>query len=202
MELAGKRFGRLVARKRIKANGKIKWICDCDCGNNKEVFQYNLTSGHTLSCGCLKREIIKSGAHTIHGDSKTRLYGIWKGMRKRCENPNSSNYHKYGERGISVCDEWQNWETFKDWAISNGYTNDMSIDRINNEGNYEPDNCRWATAKEQSNNRRNNRRIEYRGEQKTIAEWSEELGISQYVIEARLNLGWSVERALTEPIRK
>lgn len=154
----GKRFGRLTVIGRLPSRGHgkgTKLICRCDCGNETEVFASNLTRGHTTSCGCLKREIVAAGAHTTHGKRQTRLYEIWRSMKQRCTNPNKINYARYGGRGIKVCSEWmESFEAFYEWATTHGYKDDLSLDRINNDGNYEPGNCRWATPKEQAANRR------------------------------------------------
>lgn len=123
-------------------------------------------------------------------------------MKGRCQNPNNDAYKCYGGRGISVCEEWQEFIPFRDWALANGYQKGLTIDRINNNGNYEPSNCRWATRKEQANNRSTNCFLEFNGERKTFKEWSEITGISAKSISLRVNKGWNVERILTEPIVK
>ena len=137
-----------------------------------------------------------------HHKSNTPLYSVYKGIKRRCYNPNDINYKNYGARGIKVCDEWLNdFQTFYDWAISNGYNEDLSIDRVNVNGNYEPSNCRWVNKETQSNNKRNNRLITFNGETKTIAQWGKAIGIDKNILYERLNkLGWSIEDTLTTPL--
>lgn len=139
-----------------------------------------------------------------HGMYNTRLYDIWVNMKQRCFNPNDQAYHNYGGRGIAVCDEWkENFQEFYDWAIANGYGDTLSVDRIDNNGNYCPENCRWTDRNVQNRNRRNNHKLTYNGVSKTVVEWAEEKNMPYELLLNRLNkLGWSVERSLTTPIEK
>lgn len=144
----------------------------------------------------------KQNIHYVHGETKTRLHKIWGSMHERCERVKHPHYKDYGGRGIKVCDEWKEYLPFAEWARNNGYTDKLTIDRIDVNGNYEPSNCRWITMKEQHNNKRSNRIIEYRGQKYTLTQLAEKSGIKKTTLKERLNLGWSVEDAVSRPVRQ
>ena len=150
-DISGKRFGRFVVVEFVDTRKRqSRWLCKCDCGNTKVIYKGNLTTGNTKSCGCLSLEV-----RITHGESKTRLYRIWEGIRRRCSNIKHEYWECYGGRGISVCQEWQDsYEVFRDWAKINGYDKSLTIDRKDNDGNYEPSNCRFITSAENSRNKR------------------------------------------------
>lgn len=137
-----------------------------------------------------------------HGRNPMRLYNIWKSMRQRCKNPNAMRYDVYGGRGITICDEWDDYAVFREWALQNGYDNTLTIDRIDPNGGYFPSNCRWASQRDQQNNRTNNRIIEANGERHTVAEWGRISGLGGRVITARLSRGWDEKEAISHPLIK
>lgn len=209
IDLTGKRFGRLVVLcRKGSQRGRVTWKCQCDCGNIAIVQGRHLVSGLTQSCGCLFRERA-SESNKKHGLSKSRIYGVLESMKTRCYNPDSKNYKHYGGRGIKICPEWlgdNGSENFIKWAYENGYDENAkhgkcTIERIDVNGDYEPSNCRWASMKEQSYNKRNNVILEYKGERLTLKEASEKYGINPHLIYSRLNNNWSVEDALQIPPR-
>lgn len=196
LDLTGQKFGLLIVIEQAGKDewGKITWRCRCQCGNERIAPGNALKRGRVRSCGC-KRE--------LHGMTGSRLYDEWRDMKSRCANPRDKRFKDYGGRGITVCAEWANsFEAFRDWALANGYRDDLTLDREDNDGNYCPENCRWATKKEQQNNRRCNHMLTYRGKTQTMAQWADETGISYRALQKRLKYGWSTERALTTPTRK
>ena len=197
INLTGKKFARLNVTGNfiLTKQGRRKWECRCDCGKTTWVVTNNLLSGKTKSCGCWNEEV-KSKTHTKHGMSQSRIYRIWSNMKARCECKTNDAYSLYGRRGISVCKEWHDFETFEKWAMKSGFQKGMSLDRINVNGDYSPDNCKWATPAEQANNRRNTIYLEYNGEKHTISEWAEKLGINRSTLNNRICRGWTVEKAL------
>jgi len=199
----GDRYGRLVIIQEVNQLLSRRFcLCKCDCGNQKVIGLGDLSKGHTKSCGCLR----KINHRKTHGKSirtngrAPRLYEIWRGMRQRCLNENHPSWHNYGGRGISICKEWDDYEVFHNWAISNGYRDDLTIERIDNDGNYEPDNCKWIPRNKQPMNSRHNRMIAYNGQTKYLAQWAREQGFNYGTLLFRLN-GWTIEKALTTPVR-
>lgn len=169
-----------------------RWKCKCDCGAIKNVIGTTLRNGRSTSCGCDggKRADTARKLFTTHNESKSRLYKIWSYMRKRCYNQNASNYMNYGGRGITVCNEWNgSYEAFRDWAVKNGYNDSLSIDRIDVNGNYEPNNCRWVTSAAQANNRRNTVYYTYKNETKSVADWAKQYGLNYKSLLKRINSG-------------
>lgn len=174
--------------------GKSVLICSCDCGKTTTLLPYQFKSGKIKSCGCLLRK----SPNFKDGRSKNELYGIWYNMIGRCENPNHVKYYRYGKRGISVCGEWHNFWNFVKWSDSvGGKPKGFTLDRIDNDGNYCPENCRWASSKEQSLNKSTNRIITYNGSSKALHEWDILLNISDQSLANRLDRGWSLDKALT-----
>ena len=194
-DITGKRVGRLIVSKKAgRTKRGVSWLCKCDCGNEKVVCGADLRSGKTKSCGCLSDEARKMPKKVTHGLSRTRIYREYRSMFSRCK-PNYHNSNVYYEKGITVCDEWTGnggFENFYEWAMNNGYSDELSLDRINVNGNYEPSNCRWITMKEQQSNRSDNVFVEYMGETKTLKQWCNELGLSYGMVKARRRNGWTV----------
>ena len=198
VDLVGMRFGRLLVIGKTRSKGcRVAWVCKCDCGNETAPITTELLKGRTRSCGCLRRENFGNAARK-HGLYKTRLYRIWSNMIQRCSNPKNNNYHLYGAKGVTVCDEWKDFSAFSKWAFENGYDDSLSIDRIKNNKGYSPDNCRWATPQEQTDNRDCTKRISFNGKTQTLKQWSEETGVAYKNLLWRIDRGWPVEKALTK----
>lgn len=209
IDLTGQRFGRLVVESFAgsASNRDSLWRCICDCGNFINVRAACLKrnrpgrkSPGTRSCGCLRIDA-PSTANTRHGGFGSRLYNIWASMKQRCSLPSHSNFSNYGGRGIRVCDEWLEFTAFRDWAVASGYGDGLSIDRVDNDQGYSPDNCRWATRIEQGNNKRTNRILLVGDRRMTVAEWSREIGIKEITISTRLRNGWTDADAVS-PLRR
>lgn len=202
-DLSGKKFGRLtvITKTEKRRHRSVIWECKCDCGNITEVASDDLVSGNTRSCGCLQKEIT-SRHFTKHGLRKYgNLYNVWNGMIQRCENPANKSYPSYGGRGISVCEEWRNdISAFFKWAKESGYGMGLSLDRIDNNKGYSPNNCRWTTVARQNLNKRNNRFVTYAGKTQTLKEWADSVGMKDVTLNSRIRAGWDIERALTEPV--
>ena len=196
-DLTGLKFGRLTVIQRSGTkNGHVAWLCKCDCGKTIVTIGNLLKSGKSKSCGCKKIETC-GDTHRIHGKSNTRLYIAWQHMKQRCCNTKNDRYKYYGGRGISICDDWMQFEPFEQWALSNGYEDELTIDRIDVNGDYCPENCRWVTWETQQNNKRNNNIIEAFGEKRTLAEWSKISGVNRTTIQKRINVcGQTPEKAM------
>lgn len=204
IDIKGIRFGRLIAiepTKKRSSSGCIIWKCKCNCGTITYVPVNTLRNGQK-SCGCLQKEAVRK-ANTTHGKSYTKIHRTWSSIKDRCLNSNDVAYNNYGGRGIKICEEWANdFMTFCNWSYSNGYNETLTIDRIDNNGNYEPSNCRWVERKTQQNNRRNNHYITINNETKTLQEWGESTGIKPNTINCRIRKGWSCENAIFTPLLK
>lgn len=206
VDLTGQRFGNLVVtsfncRRRYPGGGVASmWNCKCDCGNKTVVSNSSLRNG-TKSCGCKAKRCGKDNHFYKHGDCNTRIYKVWSDMKKRCNDKNYKDYSIYGGKGVKVCEEWSGdngYENFRDWAYKNGYNKDAprgkcTLDRVDVNGDYEPQNCRWVDAKRQANNRTTSRTLTYHGMTHTIAEWADILGVSYGRIQGRVYLGWETE---------
>lgn len=196
-DLTGQVFGKLtVLNFAYTKNNRSYWNCLCTCGNKCVVCGKYLINGDTKSCGCYKKER-QVEANTKHNLKNKRVYNIWLGIKARCYNKNSDNFKYYGGRGIKICDEWlNNPVAFYNWSMENGYSEKLEIDRIDNDKNYSPNNCRWTTRKNQNRNSSHNNFITYNGKTKCLTEWAEELGIKRTTLSGRINIyHWTIERA-------
>ena len=203
IDLTGQKFGRLTVIERAPSKGnRTMWLCRCDCdGKIVTVAGGNLKNGHTRSCGCLNDEK-RSERKLQHGMSDTPLYETWLSRLRRCYVANCPTYHDYGARGIKVCERWHDFSLFYNDVSKMPHFGEpgYSLDRVDNDGDYEPSNCRWATNKEQSNNRRSNIVIKYCGKEQTLKQWADELGLNYEKTRKRIrDRNWSVEKAFTTP---
>lgn len=203
-DITGQRFGKLIALGPVgvASDRSMLWVCQCDCGKTATTSTAHLSSGHTKSCGCYIIEVNKAAA--THGMSTSRLYHIRDSIIARCTNPKREAYIHYGGRGILICDEWrQSFQAFQEYvaALPDYDVPGMTLDRINNDGNYEPGNVRWATYATQARNYRRNRILTHNDRSMCLADWCAELNIKAATVLNRLGLGWTVERALTAPVR-
>ena len=196
IDLSGQRFGKLtVISFNKKENGHYYWNCVCDCGKECIKDGGKLRRNGTKSCGCLRVE-----KNSKHHDYKTRLYRIYNGMKYRCNLETDIGYKWYGSRGIKVCEEWmKDYQSFKNWTLNNGYADDLTIDRIDNNGDYEPLNCRWVSVDEQQQNTRRTMKIEYQGLVYSMRKLAKKFNINHNTLYGRLKRGWSIEKALTPP---
>ena len=205
IDLTGQTFGRLTVIKRAdNKNKRTAWLCKCECGNELITTTDNLRSGDTQSCGCYNKERTVQ-THQKHGLRYKKLYAVHQSIKARCYNKNNKQYKDYGGRGIVVCDEWlgeHGAENFIKWSLSNGYANNLTIDRIDNDKGYSPNNCRWTTPKEQGNNTRRNHYITYNGETHTLSQWAEILNLNRATLNSRINLyHWDIEKAFQTPCK-
>jgi hypothetical protein len=199
-DFAGMKFGRLTVLHREPGRKPVHWICKCQCGTQRSFNSFNLKTGHTTSCGCYQRE---NPTRKTHGLTRTQEYKIWARMKGRCNNPDDGDYPEWGGRGIIVCERWNS--SFENFLADMGErpTPKHSIDRYpDNDGNYEPTNCRWATSKEQANNRRNCRVVSYRGQSVSLKQAVTMAGTNYAAVQARLKNGWDTIAAIDTPVRK
>ncbi len=207
-DIVGKKFNRLTvlsfSHKKLHPNPSKGYFyfykCQCECGNITVVRRERLISLETKSCGCYGKEVRNKILATKRTLSH-RLYRIWRGIKTRCYDVNCARYSNYGKRGIAMCNEWRgNFNAFYEWAVSNGYQDNLTIERIDVNGNYEPLNCTWVNAKIQANNRTNNHLIFFNNQTYTLSEWADILKINRSTLWYRLKRGWSVEQAFTTPV--
>lgn len=195
-DLSARKFGRWTVVCFSHRDTRTYWVCKCECGNTKTIVGYALLNGDSKSCGCLKREV--SGKASItHGLRRHPLYRVWANMKNRCYNTASERYLDWGGRGICVCDEWLEFSVFHAWGVSNGYKKGLTIERIDNDGNYCPSNCRWATLTEQANNKRNTLKVVYKGVLQPLAPLA--VGSGDKVWQRISKYDWSVDRAIDTP---
>ena len=202
VDLTNFKYGKLTVIKKTNEktkDNKILWLCQCKCGNTITLQTYAILSGRTRSCGCLRPELSKKLFSGVRQEN-LRLYRIWTGIKQRCYNEKYNDYKDYGAKGVIMCEDWKNnYESFYIWAINNGYSDSLSIDRIDTTGNYEPNNCRWADDETQANNKRNTLYFNIDGEKKSLHQICQEKGVDKTLIYSRLWNGWNLEDALNTP---
>lgn len=198
------KFNRLTVKDLFYYNGKLYCTCECECGTIiQKILVRNLLSGNTKSCGCLNRDLtiernFKHGYKTRN--SHNRLYNIWNDMNRRCTNPNRKGAKDYVNKGIKVCEDWKDFSNFNKWALENGYSDELTIERKDNSKGYNPENCIWISKEEQSKNRTTNHYITFNNETKTLTDWAKKMNINRTTLTSRLKRGWSIEKALTTPL--
>lgn len=201
IDITGKKFGLLTVNNYL---GNSRWLCSCECGNTIKVDGRNLKNGKTQSCGCKRQKQAsingqknKKYLSIEYNKDFRKLYQTWIGMKRRCNSPNCHAYSQYGKRGIKICEKWEkDFISFYEWSINNGYHENLSIDRIDVNGNYEPSNCRWANAKEQQRNRRNSKLIQFKGKKVCLTELAEKFNINISTLRNRIRRKWPIEKAL------
>lgn len=204
IDMTGYETGRIKVVERVGKNksGNILWRYECSCGAGGIATADAIR--RMKSCGCIRKENGKEFFHNfniIHGESRTRIYTIWGNMINRTSNKKNKDYKNYGGRGITVCEEWKDYLTFKKWALKNGYSDTLTLDRIDNDKGYYPGNCRWADEETQNNNKQQSRKLEYKGEIKSVEQWAKEYNINRSTLVNRLNKGMSIKEALETPIK-
>lgn len=201
----GKKYGRwtVLAFSHVASGRRQMYLCRCDCGTIKPVSIVAIKQGHTISCGCLQKEKTRThgGTYDIN-HKKQRLYRIYDHVKYRCLCPTCDAYKHYGGRGIKICKEWLNYENFRSWALANGYKDNLTLDRIDVNGDYCPENCRWISQKEQQRNKRTNVFITLGNKTQCLSAWCEDLKVKLALVSKRLKAGWSIEDALTKPSKR
>lgn len=207
LDLTGQMYGKLLVIRRLgKIVNKVMYECKCECGNIKSISHSDLRSNRTKSCGCYKKQLLieKNTTHglSVKNGKPIRLFRIWSNIKTRTMNPKSPQYIDYGGRGIKLDRTWLNFEIFYKWSMTNGYEENLSIDRINVNGDYTPNNCRWADVKTQANNRRNNINITLGHSTKTLTQWCDTFNLNYRTVQDRIKRNWSIETALLTPVSK
>lgn len=206
-DITGLRFNNLVAVRFDHRDERVKggahyWLFRCDCGNEVVLRKSAVTSNNTTCCADCSRER-NALVNTKHGYVGTRLYREWAGIIQRCTNPNDTSWDRYGAKGVTVCEEWRRFEPFMEWALLSGYSDDLTIDRIDNAKGYEPNNCRWVSVREQNNNQARTLWLTYNGETMQLSYWAERFGLNRHTLYDRIyRYGWPIEKALTTPVRR